>query len=125
MWLTFSQIIRIIIAITLSIVAVRFSFSFDINKFLEDRRKIAENKAKNVCTHLFPYYTNKWEIAWLKSAFLSPAWTTSRVCQKCWLILYDIDEEHEKDKINYYFAHNKEYKKREKNFEKLLKKAWY
>jgi len=124
MQLTFREIILIIITTALSIIAVRISFTFDINKYLESKRKIAENKAKNACTHLFPLYKDN-KIAWLKSAFISPVWTTNWVCQKCGMIRYDIDDDYEKLKIKYYFSHNKEYMKKEKKFEKYLRKAWF
>lgn len=50
--MTFLEILILIIAITLSIIAVRISFKFDINRFLENRRKIKLDQLKNICPHL-------------------------------------------------------------------------
>lgn len=49
--MTFLGILILIFAIALSIIAIRISFKFDINKFLENRRKIKMDQLKNICPH--------------------------------------------------------------------------
>jgi len=49
--MNFSQIIILIIVIVISIIAVRISFKFDLNKYLENRRKIKLDQLKNICPH--------------------------------------------------------------------------
>lgn len=119
--MTFWQIIWIIIAITTSILVVRFSFTFDINKYLESKKESARAKAKNYCPHCQIYFDGNKK--WLKSTFYSPVWTTDWVCQRCGLIRWFIDEWLEQKRIEYYLLHFDEYKKDEKKFMKYVKKA--
>jgi hypothetical protein len=121
--MTFRQIIITIVVAILGIVAVRFSFSFDINKYLEWKKQDIKNKIKNHCTHI--HVENYGEKSAVQSAFFSPIWTTNRICQRCWLVVNYIDQNAEETRIKKLLQDPDEYKKQEKKFQKLLKKGWF
>ncbi len=121
--LTLTNILLLIITIAVAIVAIKITFSFDINKYLNDKKDEAKNKAKNSCTHIDLRQVS-WNII-LESSFISPAWTNLWFCQKCWLQKHYVNEGQESERIQYYIDNPKEYLKQEKRFEKYLKKAWF
>lgn len=121
--LNFIEILLIIITFFLWIIVVRISFNFDINKYLESKKKDIKHKLKNTCTHVKVIEVD-WN-KWFQSTFVSPSWTLSYYCEKCWLIKNVIDEKDEDSRMKYYMGNIKEYKKQEKKFKKLLKKWWF
>lgn len=121
--LSFIEILWLIIAIAISIIAVKITFSFDINKYQEKRQKDIENKIKNYCTHARLIKKN-WQY-WIQSTFMSPSWTLNYICQKCNLVIMNCDSDEENERLQYYLNNIDEYNKQEKKFEKLLKKWWF
>jgi hypothetical protein len=83
--MTFIEILILLIVLVLSIIVIRISFKFDINKFIEDRRKIKLNQLKNVCPHTTGIVEGNQII--LESLFISPPGTIQWQCQQCGLIL--------------------------------------
>jgi len=123
MELSFWQIFWLIITFFLWIIAVKITFTFDINKHREQKQKRLEAKLINYCPHM--KFTNyEWKL-WIRSTFVSPSWTFSYQCQKCWLVRDVIDEQDELSRQGYYVQNPKELEKQEKKFQRLLKKAWY
>jgi hypothetical protein len=83
--MTFIEILLSIIVLTLSIIAIKISFKFDINKFLENRRKIKINQLKNICPHgRFIVEDDKLKF---ESFFSSPYGTTVYICSQCGLVV--------------------------------------
>ena len=121
--LNFMEILWLIIAFFVWIIAVRITFTFDINKYIENRKDNIKSKSKNYCTH--SKFVKIWESYGIQSTFVSPSWTLSYYCEKCWLIKNVIDEREENQRLKYYMNNIDEYKKQEKKFEKLLKKWWF
>ena len=116
--MTFLEILLLIIALALSIIAIRISFKFDINKFVEDRRKIKLNQLKNVCPHTSAVLEGKQII--LESLFLSPPGTIQWKCQQCGLI---VNSETEVQRItNAYQTNPKSILIKQKEFAKKAKK---
>jgi len=116
--MNFIEILILIFAIALSIIAIRISFKFDINKFLENRRKIKLNQLKNIC----PHGTMKLEGDKLifTSFFQSPVGTLSYICDQCGLI---VASQTEANRITKQFLHNPDlFIKRQKKFVKKAKK---
>lgn len=118
---TVREVIWIIFSFALSIIAVRFSFTFDLNRFLENRRKNFIEKAKNICPHCA--VIKKDGNYGFKSTFISPSWTTQRICQQCWTILYHLDHDEENERIAYLLKNPEVFDKQNEKFKKLLKKA--
>jgi uncharacterized C2H2 Zn-finger protein len=117
--LSFWQIVGVIFAITASIIAVKITLSFDFNKYLDRKDKKIVQKLKNACTHMemTPLNNNQFEF---RSLFESPPGTHQWQCQRCGLIR-NHDNDYEK-RAEYYANNPDEYIKRNKKFEKLLKK---
>jgi len=76
------EIILLILFIVLSIIAIRISLKFDLNKYLENRRKIKLDQLKNICPHLciIPHNDNAFLF---ESYFSSPIGTTKWICSQC------------------------------------------
>jgi len=114
--MNFYQIIAIIIA---SAIAIRISFKFDLNKYLENRRKIKINQLKNICPHgRITNITDKGVITF-ESFFVSPVGTMDYICSQCNAV---VGEEHV-NRINEGYKDNPTlvFKKQEK-FTKKVKK---
>lgn len=77
-----SQIIILIGVIVISIIAVRISFKFDLNKYLEDRRKIKLDQLKNICPHGRIIDVNGNRISF-ESLFTSPVGMRKWICSQC------------------------------------------
>ena len=94
--MNFSQIIILIIVIIISIIAIRISFKFDLNKYLENRRKIRLDQLKNICPHgrIIDITDNR---VTFESFFLSPVGTMNYVCSQCGCI---VESEEDVNRIN-------------------------
>jgi len=120
---SFIEILWFIIAFFVWIIAVKITFTFDINKYFESRKQNINSKIKNSCTHVKVFEID-WK-KWFQSTFVSPSWTLSYYCKKCQLVKNVMDEREEERRLKYYSDNTDEYIKAEKKFEKLLKKGGY
>lgn len=100
--MTFLEILILIFAIALSIIAIRISLKFDINKFLENRRKIKLAQLKNICPHggIIDIMENQVKF---ESYFSSPVGTLNWVCSQCGCI---VDHEDDVNRINERYKKN-------------------
>jgi len=115
--MNFSQIIILIIIIVVSIIAIRISFKFDLNKYLENRRKIKLDQLKNICPHGRIIKVN--DNFAFESFFVSPVGTMDYVCSQCNAV---IGKEHV-NRINERYVKNpKLVFKKQKEFAKKAKK---
>lgn len=121
--LTFTEILWLIVTIFIWIIAVKITFSFDINKYLESRKEDIRHKIKNYCTHMHVKDIDG-QIG-IQSAFVSPSWTTQWICQKCQLRVLHLDQNDENRRMEELIQNPKEFRKQNKKFEKLLKKGGY
>jgi 5-bromo-4-chloroindolyl phosphate hydrolysis protein len=119
--LQFWQLITAILTVVLGVVAIRISLTLDINKYLEGRRKSYIPKIRNACTHLSFTKGDDGQIG-VQSYFISPPGTLQWQCQRCGMIKYQQDGDFERD-VEYYSKNIDEYKKKNKRFNKLLKKS--
>lgn len=119
--LTFWQLIGGIVLSVLSVIAIRISFKFDLNKYLEKRQELLRARAQNACMH-FQFITDDDNQVIVKSFFVSPPGTIRYQCQRCGLVRYRDDDEWERT-ANYYAEHIDEYHKQNKKFTRLLKKG--
>ena len=100
--MNFTEIIILIIVVVLSVIAIRISFKFDLNKYLENRRKIKIDQLKNICPHgRITNITDKGIITF-ESFFVSPIGTMDYACSQCNAIA---GEEHV-NRINEQYKHN-------------------
>ena len=76
----FYQILILIIA---GAIAIRFTFKFDLNKYLENRRKIKIDQLKNICPHgRIVSITDDGKVTF-ESFFVSPVGTMDYICSQC------------------------------------------
>lgn len=113
----FSQVIILVIIIVISIIAIRISFKFDLNKYLENRRKIKIDQLKNICPHgRIVKIGGKFGF---ESFFVSPVGTMDYICSQCNAI---VGEEH-LNRINETYKENPSLVfKKQKKFTKRVKK---
>ena len=91
---------QIIILIVISAIAIRISFKFDLNKYLEKRRKINLDQLKNICPHgRITKINDKFAF---ESFFVSPVGMMDYICSQCNAV---VGEEH-LDRINERYLKN-------------------
>ena len=88
--------LEILILIIIGAFAIRFSFKFDLNKFLENRRKIKLDQLKNICPHGRIIDIKGNQISF-ESLFSSPMGTPKWICSQCGCI---VDHEDDVNRIN-------------------------
>lgn len=119
--LTFAQLIIGVVVFIAGAIAIKISFNFDVNKYLEERQKRYSAKCKNACLH-FEFVPHDEGII-VNSFFISPPGTTNYMCQRCGLVRLHVDQDDMQRRIDYYANHIKEYNKENERFHKLLKKS--
>ena len=82
------NVILIVLAIVVAIVAVRFSFTFNVNQWLEARRKRQLEQLRNLCTHAEMEQLPDGRIS-VESRFTSPAGTRLWICNRCQMTTHD------------------------------------
>lgn len=97
-----SQAIIWIIIVISSAIAIRISFKFDLNKYLENRRKIRLDQLKNTCPHgrIIDIKGNQVKF---ESFFTSPAGTQKWICSQCGCV---VDHEEDVNRINEKYKQN-------------------
>jgi len=93
---------EILILIVIGTIAIRFTFKFDLNKYLENRRKIKINQLKNICPHgrIIDIRDNQVKF---ESFFTSPIGTPKWICSQCGCI---VDHEDDVNRINERYMKN-------------------
>lgn len=117
---SFWQIVGIIITLAVSVIAVKVTFSLDINKLLDRRDKRNLHKLKNACPHfsIIALQGREFEV---RSLFYKP-YGTQHVCRQCGVaVVLDI-EQHERQ-ANYYVKNPSELIGDQKKFTKLAQKS--
>src|SRR3989344_3973802 len=112
----FYQILILIIA---GAIAIRFTFKFDLNKYLENRRKIKIDQLKNICPHgRIVSITDDGKVTF-ESFFVSPVGTMDYICSQCNAV---VGEEHV-NRINERYRENPSIVfEKQKKFAKKAKK---
>lgn len=116
----FWQIIVTVVVLVLSVVAVRISFKFDVNKFLDSKRASNQHKLINACTHVELTPAGNGKIA-ARSYYISPPGTIQWQCQRCGHTKHIQGDEIERE-MDYYLKNLDVYAEKNKKFVKILKK---
>lgn len=111
-----------------SIVVIRISINFNLNEFLRDRRQNYMRKARNACPHmelsvLDNSSKDKEFNIKIRSWFVSPAGSFQYQCQRCGLIVSDVDQNDLQKRGQYFINNPDEYTKTIDRYKKYLKKA--
>ncbi len=117
------NIFWLIFALALLIVAIKITFTFNINEYLKIRKGNIDNKIRNCCPHAHISIVDNKVIA--ESSFVSPVGTTNYICERCRSVIYVMDKESEKQRIEKLVKNFDGYIKQEKKFKKLLRKGGY
>lgn len=113
-------IVGIVFLIVLGSVVVRIGFSFDINKFMEERRKRGQERLRMSCPHTEIYKENGELI--VRSLFISPYGTTHWICSRCGT---RTESQATVDQVAQTYAENPQLLlENEKQFRKLAKKYY-
>ena len=94
--------LKILILTIIGAFVIRFSFKFDMNQFLENRRKIKFDQLKNICPHERIIDINGNQIRF-KSLFSSPMGTRKWICSQCGCI---VDHEDDVNRISERYSKN-------------------
>lgn len=73
---------EIALLIIIGAVAIRISFKFDLNKYLENRRKIKIDQLKNICPHCKIEFVGNKQIK-VESYFYTDYGNPNYVCSRC------------------------------------------
>lgn len=110
--------------LALAIIAIlHFGVKFDINEFIESRKKRHRKLAQSYCPHmdLIPRRDNSFQV---NSLFYTPFGTPNWFCSRCGAVLpYEPGQEKIKAKATYYLNHPKAYKKAMRKYNKHAKKS--
>ena len=121
--LSFWQAVGLILTFAASVIAVKVTFSFDFNKYLERRDDKYTQKLKNACTHMLMDFAGQEDgrpIYKFQSLFESPSGTLQWQCQRCGLVRNHSNDYEER--AEYYAKNPEKYMEQAKKFQKLLKK---
>lgn len=121
--LSFTQFLISLIILIIGTIAIKITFNFDINKYMESRQEKYSAKCKNACLHF--EFVKKDDGIEVHSFFVSPSGTLNYICQRCGLIRLHLDREEQERTANYYIKNVKKYNQQNKKFQKLVKKAGY
>jgi|SRR3989344_8264428 len=75
---------QILILIIIGAIAIRISFKFDLNKYLENRRKVKLDQLKNICPH--GRIIKEGEKFGFEPFFVSPSGTMDYICSQCGVV---------------------------------------
>ena len=84
----FWQLMGVIGAIVVAIVAVRVAVSFDLNKHLEYRKENQLRKLQSICPHTSITRVDS-EKFHIRSLFTSPHGTVTWICSQCGIQIFD------------------------------------
>ncbi len=110
---------QILILIIVGAIAIRFTFKFDLNRYLENRRKIKIDQLKNICPHCKIEFVGNNQVK-VESYFHSPMGTTKYICSRCNRVVES--EEDAKRMAENYAKDPKIFLKNEKRFVKAVKR---
>jgi len=82
---------EILILIIVGAIVIRFTFKFDLNRYLENKRKIKIAQLKNICPHGRITNITDEGIITFESFFVSPVGTMDYICSQCNAV---VGEEH-------------------------------
>jgi hypothetical protein len=118
----------VIIAIAVSIIAIKIVIRFDINKYLESRKRKHIALGQNACPHmdleLIDTNDDKLEVnvkyyPW----FETPYGTTKWICKRCKFVVDNVDERQLEKAARHYIDNPKAYKKAMRKADKHIKKG--
>jgi hypothetical protein len=114
------ELLLLLAALVAAIVVVKFTVTFDLNRFLDGRRARYAQRLINACPHVTVRMMGS-EIA-LQSEMVSPPGTLMHFCQRCGLQKYLTPGE-EQERFQYYANNPKQLEKDNARFMRLLRRS--
>lgn len=114
------ELLLLLAALVAAVVVVKFTVTFDLNRFLDGRRSRYAQKLINACPHVTIRGSGA-RIA-LQSEMYSPPGTLMHFCQRCGLEKYLTSGEVE-EALSHYARNPSALKKDNQRFMRLLKKS--
>lgn len=122
-WQWLLWILGIIGSVLVTIVAIRFTVSLDLNAVLKARRERQISRIQNACTHLMIDHDGKGTFR-VTDCFYSPTGTLVHQCSRCQVTSWNPQRDYP-GRAEYYVANFDAYMEADKRFSKLLRKAGY
>ncbi|HJI40275.1 MAG TPA: hypothetical protein OIL78_03360 [Coriobacteriaceae bacterium] len=114
----------LVVILALAIIAIlHFGVKFDLNEFIESRKKRHRKLAQSYCPHMvfIPRHDNSFQV---NSLFYTPFGTPNWFCSRCGAVLpYEPAQEEVEAKATYYLNHPKTYKKAMRKYDRHAKKS--
>lgn len=120
--ISFWQALVLLVTIIIGAIAIKVVFTVDINKYLEGKQNRLAGKAMNTCTHVQLIRTAADSSFSFQSYFVSPPGTSAWRCQKCQLTRWEPGGDFDRE-AEFYMKNLEVFKRRNKKFNKILKKA--
>ena len=114
------ELLFLIAALVAAVVVVKFTVTFDLNRFLDGRRERYAQRLINACPHVVVRMAGS-QIA-LQSQMVSPPGTLMHICQRCGLQKYLAPGE-EQERYEFYANNLKQLQKDNARFMRLLRKS--
>ena len=111
--------LEVLILIIVGAIAIRFTFKFDLNRYLENRRKIKIDQLKNICPHCKIEFVGKNQVK-VESYFHSPIGTSKYICSRCHRVVES--EEDAKRMAENYAKDPERFLENEKRFVKAVER---
>lgn len=110
----------VVLLAVLSLFTIKSTISFDVNKYMESRRKKLQEQMRALCPHADISVDPITKEVTAQSMYVSPSGTTAYQCQRCGRIQYDLNLI--KQELAFWGTHPNEYNRRLKKIEKIAKK---
>jgi hypothetical protein len=118
----------VVIAIAISVIAIKIVVTFDLNKYLESRKRRHLALSQNACPHMSIELTktNKDGQEKIKYHpwFESPPMTTQWICKRCKLVVNNVDDRQLERAAHYYVNNPKAYAKTMRKSDKHITRAF-
>ena len=114
------EVVVAVLVLMAGSVGTKIGFTFNINQWMESRRKRSKEKLRRVCPHALPI--KEGDQRGFESTFSTPYGTEQWVCWRCGLVTHDIrGSEH---MIERYASNPRLYFKQEEAFDRIAKKVY-
>lgn len=118
--LSVGELLLLIAGLVAAIVVVKFTVTFDLNRFLEGRRSRYSQRLINACPHIKIRRTQSG--MGLQSEMISPPGTLMHICQRCGLEKYMVPGEIE-ERMAFYSRNLRIFKRDNDRFMRLLRRS--
>jgi hypothetical protein len=114
------ELLLLLMGLVAAIMVVKFTVTFDLNRFLDGRRARYSQRLINACPHVTGRVVGAEFV--LQSEMVSPPGTTMHLCQRCGLQKY-LSPGDEQERLNYLANNPKQLARENSRFMRLLRRS--